>query len=86
MAMMGSNPFFLDDCGRAVLPDITKKSAKDDIAGLQQALTDGGYYTGKVDGKYSNKLTEAIKAAQTALGMEATGVADSALQYALTEQ
>ncbi len=86
MAMMGSNPFFLDDCGRAVLPYITKKSAKDDIAGLQQALTDGGYYTGKVDGKYSNKLTEAIKAAQTALGMEATGVADSALQYALTEQ
>lgn len=83
VAMMGDNVSYLDSHARTVLPEITKKSAKDDIKALQQLLTDQGYYTGKINGSFSKQLTEAITAAQEAFGLDPTGLADSDFQYAL---
>lgn len=50
---------------------------------LQQALIAQGFLSGKADGDFGNKTTEAVKKAQTAFGMEATGIADSAFQNKL---
>lgn len=82
-AQVGNNSVFLDSHARPILPEITKKSGKDTIKDLQQKLADLGYYTGKVNGNFSKQLTEAIAAAQTAMGLEPTGLADSDFQYAL---
>ena len=84
-AQVGNNSVFLDSHARPVLPEITKKSDKETIRNLQQKLADLGYYKGKVNGSFSKQLTEAIAAAQTALGIEPTGLADSDFQYALQE-
>ena len=82
-AWLGDNSVFLDSHARPILPEITKKSGKDAIKELQQKLADLGYFTGKVNGNFSKQLTEAIAAAQTAMGLEPTGLADSNFQYAL---
>ena len=82
-AQLGNNSVFLDSHARTILPEITKKSGKDAIKDLQQKLADLGYYTGKVNGSFSKQLTEAIAAAQTDMGLEPTGLADSDFQYAL---
>ena len=50
---------------------------------LQQALIEQGYLTGKSDGIFGNMTAEAIKKAQSAFGMDVTGVADSAFQNKL---
>jgi murein L,D-transpeptidase YcbB/YkuD len=47
-------------------------------AALQQTLKIAGYWDGPVDGEWSDALTEALKAAQTDLGVEATGEVDAA--------
>lgn len=83
VAMLGSNPTYLDTRARPVLPAITKNSGKDAVKALQQQLADQGFYTGKVNGSFSKQLTDAISAAQAAFGLPQTGTADSDLQYAL---
>lgn len=55
------------------------------IKALQQQLADLGFYTGKINGGFNKQLTEAITAAQTAFGLEPSGLADSDFQYALQE-
>ena len=50
---------------------------------LQQALIAQGVLSGKADGDFGNKTTEAVKKAQAAFGMEATGIADSSFQKKL---
>lgn len=82
-AMLGKNVIYLDSHARTLLPTITQKSKKDDIKDLQQLLSDKGYFTGNINGGYSKQLTAAISAAQEALGLEPTGIADSDFQYAL---
>ncbi len=77
---------YLDSYARVILPEITKKSKKDEIVRLQQKLSDMGYYTGKVNGAFSKQLTEAVATAQEALGLQPTGIADSDFQYALFQE
>jgi peptidoglycan hydrolase-like protein with peptidoglycan-binding domain len=47
-------------------------------AGLQTVLTATGHWTGPIDGVWTDELTEALKAFQTDLGVEPTGVVDPA--------
>ena len=66
-----------------VYPTLQKGAKGDDVVRLQQALIDGGYLSGKADGDFGGMTETAVKAAQEALGVEATGVADDALQHQL---
>ena len=54
--------------------------------GIQQLLTDLGFYTGPLDGIWSAELTTAIKALQTELGVPTTGVLDAATIRAAYER
>jgi len=47
-------------------------------AALQQTLKLAGYWDGAVDGQVSDELTAAVSAAQTDLGVPATGAVDAA--------
>ncbi len=47
------------------------------VESLQAALTDLGYYTGKIDGKCGSGTVSAIKRFQTKNGLTATGTADT---------
>jgi branched-chain amino acid transport system substrate-binding protein len=53
------------------------------VTELQQALTERGYYTGPIDGRYSAELTAAIKAFQRDLGVPETGIIDVATLQAI---
>ena len=53
------------------------------VTELQEALTERGYYTGPIDGRYSAELVAAIKAFQRDLGVPATGVIDVATLQAI---
>nr|MCU0261534.1 peptidoglycan-binding protein [Ilumatobacteraceae bacterium] len=55
----------------------------DSIAGLQQLLTDLGYYTGPIDGTYNAEFVAAIKALQADLGVPQTGIFDAATLQAI---
>lgn len=52
---------------------------------LQQALTLLGFYTGPIDGVWSDELTAALAAFQASVGLPPTGVYDSATDAALRE-
>jgi len=58
-------------------------------AALQTVLTVTGYWTGPIDGEWTDALTAALQAFQTDLGVEPTGVVDpatiAAAQLALDE-
>ncbi|MBR1821276.1 MAG: peptidoglycan-binding protein [Clostridia bacterium] len=58
-------------------------STGDKVVTLQVRLRDLGYYDGKADGGYGAMTEAAVKRAQEAYGMEATGVADDAFQQRL---
>ena len=47
------------------------------VSEVQQVLTDLGYYTGPIDGKFTQQLSDAIAAFQTDLGVEPTGILDA---------
>jgi branched-chain amino acid transport system substrate-binding protein len=47
-------------------------------ADIQQLLTDLGFYTGPIDGIWTQEVTDAIKALQRELGVPETGVLDAA--------
>ena len=53
------------------------------VAQLQQALTDLGFYSGPIDGRYSAATIEAVRAFQRALGVPDTGVIDVATLQAI---
>ena len=53
------------------------------ITEVQQLLTELGYYTGPIDGVFSDELSNAIKAFQTDLGVEPTGILDAATLQAI---
>lgn len=75
------------DTSDAVTPEMTANPAYVELAQgkrnksvhvktTQQRLIDLGYMEGKADGDFGGKTTTAVKAAQAAIGMEETGVAD----------
>ncbi len=53
------------------------------VAQLQQALTDLGFYSGPIDGRYSAATIEAVRAFQRELGVPETGVIDVATLQAI---
>ena len=55
----------------------------DDVAELQQRLTDLYYYTGNISGRYREGTRAAIRAFQEDFGLEVTGVADNETQALL---
>jgi peptidoglycan hydrolase-like protein with peptidoglycan-binding domain len=61
----------------------TQAAVHDYTANLQQALTDAGYYTGKVDGVYGPSTLEAVQKLQKAHSLPATGWVDKATEAAL---
>jgi branched-chain amino acid transport system substrate-binding protein len=69
--------------------DLAEQQQADAIAAgiftvqLQQALKLLGYYDGPITGVYDEATTEAVKALQTDLGLEATGEYDEATDAAL---
>lgn len=67
----------------AEYPELTMDSTGDEVTRLQQALADLGYLDGGVDGIFGMNTAAAVKAFQTAVGLEADGVADAATQAEL---
>jgi peptidoglycan hydrolase-like protein with peptidoglycan-binding domain len=53
------------------------------VAQLQRALTDLGFYSGPIDGRYSAATIEAVRAFQRQLGVPDTGVVDVATLQAI---
>ncbi len=53
------------------------------VAEVQQVLTDLGYYSGPIDGRFTQELSDAIAAFQTDLGIEPTGILDAATLRAI---
>jgi branched-chain amino acid transport system substrate-binding protein len=58
----------------------------DAVTGLQELLAELGYYTGPIDGTYSQATVEAVRALQRDLGVPETGVLDAATLRAIYEQ
>jgi branched-chain amino acid transport system substrate-binding protein len=54
--------------------------------GIQQLLTDLGFYTGPIDGIWSEEVTAAMRALQRELGVPETGVPDAATLQAAYER
>ena len=46
-----------------------------DVENLQRALVDKGFFTGDIDGEYSDDLTEAVKKFQASVNLEQDGIA-----------
>src|SRR5262245_65787325 len=53
-------------------------STGDRVRQLQNALAQGGFDVGEIDGRYGPKTTDAVRAFQSARGLPATGIADLA--------
>lgn len=51
----------------------------ENVAALQRRLIELGLYDGKADGYYSPQMVRTVKALQTLLGMNVTGIADAGL-------
>lgn len=62
---------------------LSEGSRGDAVVALQQKLIELGHLDGKADGIYGKGTAAAVKAFQTAEGLEATGEADAATQEAL---
>ncbi|MDI9521115.1 MAG: peptidoglycan-binding protein [Bacillota bacterium] len=56
------------------------------VRALQQALTELGFYSGKIDGKFGAGTSTALKAMQTKNGLRATGIALPELQQLIYEK
>jgi branched-chain amino acid transport system substrate-binding protein len=55
-------------------------------ADIQRLMADLGFYTGPIDGVWTEELTDAIKALQAELGVPQTGVLDAATLRAVYER
>ncbi len=86
-ASVGVRPAIVLNLSEAA-PEATRRALQrgdrgDDVARLQRALIEGGWLSGGVDGDFGRMTEAAVKAAQEALGLEPTGVADDAFQRRL---
>ena len=69
-----------------VVYGILQKGLKsNEVADMQARLIELGFLQGTADGAFGGMTEEAIKAAQTAWGMEPNGIADNAFQQKLYE-
>ena len=68
-----------------IYPVLQKGTRNDDVRTLQERLMELGYLEGKADGDFGKKTQDAVKAAQEAFGLEATGIADNEFQHKLYE-
>lgn len=62
---------------------LTKGNKSNDVLRLQKRLIELGYLTGDADSAYGNKTQTAVKMFQEHVGIEVTGIADSATQALL---
>lgn len=61
-----------------LLADLNLQTAATHTASVQTVLTLAGFWTGPIDGVWTDELTAALQAFQTALGVEPTGEVDAA--------
>ena len=71
-----------DDDDGIMVEDTTDRELRfgdegDDVAQLQQKLTDLSYYSGNISGRYREGTRAAVKSFQSDFGLEATGEADT---------
>lgn len=66
-----------------VYETLNTSSTGEKVVNLQLRLRELGYYDGKADGGFGAMTEAAVKKAQSAYGMEQTGVADDAFQQKL---
>ncbi len=72
----------------ALLADLDLQQAAADLthtASVQTVLAVTGYWGGPIDGVWTDELTAALQAFQTALGVEPTGVVDAATMAAFQQ-
>ena len=67
----------MDPATQRALADILGQQESAQTAALQGILTATGHYSGPIDGIWSPEVEEALKALQTELGVEPTGVIDA---------
>jgi hypothetical protein len=67
----------------AVVGGTTVKLYQATMTQVQQALLDGGFYSGSVDGQFGPSSQAAIEAFQTAKGLKVTGLPDQITLLAL---
>ena len=66
-----------------IYPILQKGARSDDVRTLQERLIELNYLTGNADGAFGKKTEDAVKAAQEAYNVEATGIADNDFQQKL---
>jgi len=66
-------------------PSASSSPVDSQTAAVQTVLTLTGYWTGPVDGIWTDELTDSLMEFQTALGVEATGAVDAATLAAFEE-
>ncbi len=76
------NPF-LDGLDTRMYTTLQKGSKGDEVKELQQRLIDLHYLEDQADGSYGNNTKKAVEKFQTAIKMEATGIADPSTQAVL---
>lgn len=54
-----------------------------EVARLQQALKDAGYFEGEINGRYGARTRDAVSAYQSAQGLNNDGIADASVQKML---
>ena len=64
--------------------DFAEAVTTQQIEDLQTCLTDGGYYTGPIDGNYGSETTEAVEEYQADHGLKVDGVAGHATEAQMT--
>ena len=67
----------MDPATQRALADLLGQQESAQTAALQGILTATGHYSGPIDGIWSPEVEEALKALQTELGVEPTGVIDA---------
>jgi uncharacterized surface protein with fasciclin (FAS1) repeats len=68
----------VDPATQTALAAVLGQRESAQVGALQGILISTGYYDGPVDGQWSPAVEDALKALQTDLGVEATGVVDTA--------
>ena len=70
----------LTEKGYVVYSDITHGDKGDNVIKLQERLTELGYYSGKISGRYDGATEKAVKQFQKKNGLDVTGTATQEMQ------
>lgn len=71
------------EASQAAQDGVKEGESSEKVASIQSKLKEFGYYNGEETGEFDEATTEAVKAFQTANGLEATGVVDDETHYIL---